>query len=117
MVSEALGLISQFLTIYSAVLPDYTLEILIIGKVLNSAAGVIGGICRSPMINHLARANNFADCNAKEGNQSRTMKIFLIGIGYKFLIWVNSDPSLAFISFTVLSIVKLFCQYKAAQTL
>ena len=30
---------------------------------------VISGSCRAPLIAHLARANNFSDCNAKERNQ------------------------------------------------
>lgn len=70
---------------------------------------VISGSCRAPLITHLARANNFSDCNAKEGNQSRMLKLVSIGIGYKFLVYVNGNIYLSMQFFVLLSVLKFFC--------
>ena len=69
MISEIFGLTAKLLSIFAVLVSrENILYILLVSRVFESAAGVIGNICRSPNIMHLTRKNNFADCKAKEGN-------------------------------------------------
>merc|ERR1712093_79623 len=89
----------------------------ILKGVASTVASVISSCCRAPLVTHLARDNNFADCNAKESNQSKMLKLVIIGIGYKFILFVNGNPTYVIISFITLACCKIFFMYKAMQTL
>ena len=117
MVHEGLNLVSTSFTLVSCLFPEYIIHILIVRNVLGALASVINGCCHSMLVTHIARKNNFSDCNAKEGNQSRTLKFLIIGIGYEFLIFVYNDGRSALVAFAILSFGKLLCQYKAMKTL
>jgi len=95
----------------------YAIYVLCVKMFLNAVTNVISGSCRAPLIAHLARANNFSDCNAKERNQSSVLKLVAIGFGYKFLIYVHGDHRLSFFFFFFLSAAKFACQWKAMSVL
>lgn len=117
MMKEYMNFASIIFTLLSLSFPHHMLFILIIGKVIDAGASVIDGACHSTLVTHIARNNNFSDCNAKEKNQSRTLKLLLIALGYPFLIFVNENVERVFWAFITLSLLKITCQYKAMGTL
>ena len=117
MLAEALGLVSTILTLSTVLYPYYMLFILLLGRIISSSCTVASGACHSTLVTHIARKNNFSDCNAKEGNQTRALKLVLIGIGYKFLIFVNEDATRVSLMFIVLSTGKLVFRYQSMNTL
>ena len=117
MLAEALSLVSTILTLSTVLYPYYMLFILLTGRIISSSCTVASGACHSTLVTHIARKNNFSDCNAKEGNQTRALKLVLIGIGYKFLIFVNEDATRVSLMFLVLSTGKLVFRYQSMNTL
>lgn len=67
-ISECLGLLSSFVTMVAPLMRENIILFLIIGKIIGAANSVISSCTRAPLVAHLARAGNFADCAAKEGN-------------------------------------------------
>lgn len=69
LVSEVFGLISTCVTVLAPTFDkDQLIYFLIFGKIVCAMSSIIGNCCRAPLVTHLARDNNFADCAAKEGN-------------------------------------------------
>jgi len=91
LVSQATLIIAVFLEIIAPIFHKYAMYALCFKMFLNAIINVMSGSCRAPLIAHLARANNFSDCNAKERNQSSVLKLMAIGFGYKFLVYVHGD--------------------------
>ena len=88
-----LSLVSTLLGLLAGFRRDLFFEISTVSGIIAAAASVMNGVSRAPLIAHLARENNFADCSAKEGNQSRMLKLVAIGFGFQFLVFVNADPA------------------------
>lgn len=68
MVSQFTLIIAVFLEIIAPIFHKYAMYALCFKMFLNAMINVISGSCRAPLIAHLARDNNFSDCNAKERN-------------------------------------------------
>jgi len=117
LVSQVITIVAVFLEMLAPIFHQYAMYALCFKMFLNAMTNVISGSCRAPLIAHLARDNNFSDCNAKERNQSSVLKLVAIGFGYKFLVFVHGDHQLSFFFFVFLSALKFFCQWKAMSVL
>lgn len=106
--SAVIQLLSTTLAFLAPVYPQHFLALSVGAAVIGAVSGVMGNVSRSPLIHHLARANNYGDCAAKESNQSRLLKLILILVGYRFLVWANTGGMLqSFVAFIILSTLKL----------
>lgn len=117
LVAEILHLVASVFTIAAGAKPHLFLPLSCAGAVLGAMGSVAGGVSRAPLISHLARAHNEADVSAKEGSQSRLLKLVAIAAGYRFLLWVDAEGSRASIAFVALAALKLAFQYRATTVL
>lgn len=71
--------------------PRWFLPLVCAAAACNAGAGVVDSCTRSSLMTHFARAQNFADCAAKEGNQDRGVKLFGLVGAFTFLSCGNDD--------------------------
>ena len=117
MAAEVLGLLSSFCTILAGAHPAHFIALSCTAGAIGSLGSVAGAVSRAPLISHLARAHNEADVSAKEGNQSRLLKLVAIAAGYRFLLWVDAEAQRAAAAFVVLAALKLAFQLRATRLL
>ena len=104
---EILLLVGTTLALVASENPAYFLHISAVAAAFSAVGNVMGSVSRSPLIQHLARADNYSDCAAKESNQSKLLKLILILVGYQFLVWVNLSSVRARVAFAALSLSKV----------
>jgi len=97
--------------------PAHFLPIMVIHSIIGTLKGICNSINGAPLVRHLALIKNESDVAAKEGNQSRMLKLVAIIGGYYFLQYTNQDVYRSFMAFVFLVSLKIFCQYKATNIL
>ena len=117
MAAEALGLLSSLCTILAGVYSAHFIALSCTAGAIGALGSVTGGVSRAPLISHLARAHNEADVSAKEGSQSRLLKLVAIAAGYRFLLWVDAEARRAAAAFVVLVVLKMTFQLRATRLL
>ena len=115
--SSLISAICGFLTLFAAIYTKYYGILLIISSILNTIGGVPGGIAKASLSHHLAKNKNYSDVAAKEGNQNKMSKLFMIYIAYQYIKYMANDIILAWITYILLVIIQLICIYKSIQTL
>eukprot|EP00164_Ancoracysta_twista_P000113 GFYU01000163.1.p1 GENE.GFYU01000163.1~~GFYU01000163.1.p1 ORF type:complete len:575 (+),score=145.39 GFYU01000163.1:117-1841(+) len=116
-VAELLNFVGTLLGFCVLFTPGYFFSLSLASGVIFSVAEVITGCSRAPLITHLARADNFSDCSAKEGNQSRVLRFLVILMGYNFLIFVNETHNRALLTFALLSVGRVLCHSRSVRVL
>eukprot|EP01006_Ploeotia_vitrea_P012152 TRINITY_DN3230_c0_g1_i1.p1 TRINITY_DN3230_c0_g1~~TRINITY_DN3230_c0_g1_i1.p1 ORF type:complete len:262 (+),score=21.74 TRINITY_DN3230_c0_g1_i1:63-848(+) len=118
--SEVASSVSGLLSLLSASQNSNSTAFLLLislASLIGAVGGVAGGCTRAVLMIHFARANNTADCAAKEGNQDRGVKLVGIFFAYYFLRAVGDDPALSWLAFAVLSVLHIFCNIRAVSVL
>lgn len=115
---EAIRIIAGFVQIVSTSCPNWLFMILSCAVVASeTCASVMQGQTRSSLITHFAKSNNISDCNAKEGNQDRGVKIFGIPLAFLLIRKLGSHPFFPFVAYLVLVITQFYCTWKAVSAL
>jgi len=90
----------------------------LIQSLVNCGASICQGVAKAGLAHHLARAHNFSDVAAKEGNQNRFGKLFVIFIAYKMIYGIlETSPFWTLVSYVFLNAFKYVCVYKSIKTL
>jgi len=118
LLGDGIRIIAGFIQLYSRMCSTNIFLILTcIVVAMESCSGVMQSVSRANLINHFAIANNVSDCNAKEGNQDRGVKIFGIPAAFYLIYRLQDFPNFGLYSYIMLSVSLFFCTYKAVQSL
>lgn len=102
----------------SSVVPSYLyLPTLCVSAICKAACGVSAGATKACITNYFCLTNNVADVATKENTQETAVTLLGLVLGMLFSSIFSNNGSFAWISFTVLTVLHVYCNYRAVSCL
>lgn len=109
--------IGLFFEMLAPLFPSEFLLILSIGSICKALCGVSAGATRSCITSHLAKKNNMGDVGAKENTQETGVTLIGLIMGIYLSPMLNSNIYIAWLSFVILTIIHMICNYEGVKCL